>query len=622
MSSNISIKNSSCCFPCTSICNAGAKVVSYIVSKVDATAACILRNIIYYNPLCQSKGNQIELVSRSIKEVENLSKNDPGLARLNALQNLIWDEGSYINDDTIPQDIDAAIENKIAQLSTALKAHYYTFKGVWQGVHGDQELIGLKSDLSKLYEAKMARNKPVPAPWAYAPVSTLALSTFSQPPIKTESLPDPVTSISVPKPLSEEKIREIELLSQTIKELEALTAKDREIDHLVALNNLIPGYAYSQKFTIPEDAVAAIESKKAQLLTALKTHKLNIEQRKEIDSEKCFSQMKTDLARFYDVKRIRQNPGVRPKNETILPLTPNMTKAEWPKPDKLIAHFPPHIFYFPHAIKGSDETNNFRRNREQTKLLYNINNPWAIALEHAEKVYLPRPLESMSPEDLKQMLKDLHSKLSGQENEPFRDREVIVFRVGEQTTFKEYSRQVQDSDPEISKAAMEMHMLGQRWGALETSEEYYETIHWKAMSKIGYLAPPPEKVDELLNEFFIELKKIMEKGSYHPYQVAAFIHNGLTSIHPYGDINGRLARLFMNVYLMQHGLPPLVVLSDRKYTNTVNSPVDKFEAAFTDYLHNSAEETGKMIAEENLPTVKEPGEWQESGHPLIDCLMQ
>ena len=45
----------------------------------------------------------------------------------------------------------------------------------------------------------------------------------------------------------------------------------------------------------------------------------------------------------------------------------------------------------------------------------------------------------------------------------------------------------------------------------------------------------------------------------HPVRLAALAHYKLVYIHPFVDGNGRTSRLLMNLILMQHGFPPVIV---------------------------------------------------------------
>lgn len=76
---------------------------------------------------------------------------------------------------------------------------------------------------------------------------------------------------------------------------------------------------------------------------------------------------------------------------------------------------------------------------------------------------------------------------------------------------------------------------------------------------------PPEafEVPSLMREFIVWIRKSEKK--LHPVQLAALAHHRLVNIHPFIDGNGRTARLFMNVLLMQKGYPMAIILkNDRK----------------------------------------------------------
>jgi Fic family protein len=72
--------------------------------------------------------------------------------------------------------------------------------------------------------------------------------------------------------------------------------------------------------------------------------------------------------------------------------------------------------------------------------------------------------------------------------------------------------------------------------------------------------PNPAKISQLMHEFGAWLK------AASPDPASAFeAHFRLTAIHPFGDGNGRAARLFMNLLLIRGFYPPLAVRpEDRK----------------------------------------------------------
>lgn len=73
--------------------------------------------------------------------------------------------------------------------------------------------------------------------------------------------------------------------------------------------------------------------------------------------------------------------------------------------------------------------------------------------------------------------------------------------------------------------------------------------------------PKPEELDEKMHEFILQLPNFKEK--LHPVEYAAMVHIIFVNIHPFTDGNGRVARLLMNLALLQSGynivvIPPVV----------------------------------------------------------------
>lgn len=76
-----------------------------------------------------------------------------------------------------------------------------------------------------------------------------------------------------------------------------------------------------------------------------------------------------------------------------------------------------------------------------------------------------------------------------------------------------------------------------------------------------YPMPLPEKVPELMQEFVNGLPELRKK--LHPVEYAAMAHQDFVFIHPFVDGNGRVARLLMNLILLQAGyniavIPPIL----------------------------------------------------------------
>ncbi len=73
---------------------------------------------------------------------------------------------------------------------------------------------------------------------------------------------------------------------------------------------------------------------------------------------------------------------------------------------------------------------------------------------------------------------------------------------------------------------------------------------------------PPEayEVSKLMEELVSWVRKNQSK--LHPVELAALAHHKLVHIHPFSDGNGRTARLFMNLILMQNGYPLVIILKN------------------------------------------------------------
>jgi len=68
----------------------------------------------------------------------------------------------------------------------------------------------------------------------------------------------------------------------------------------------------------------------------------------------------------------------------------------------------------------------------------------------------------------------------------------------------------------------------------------------------------PEDVRDQVYELTMKLGQL-EKEGYHAIQLATIAHYNLARIHPFGDGNGRLARILMNLMFLRRGFNPAVI---------------------------------------------------------------
>jgi len=76
-----------------------------------------------------------------------------------------------------------------------------------------------------------------------------------------------------------------------------------------------------------------------------------------------------------------------------------------------------------------------------------------------------------------------------------------------------------------------------------------------------YSVPGPEKVPELITEHIKKMNDLRSK--LHAVEFAAIVHKDFVFVHPFIDGNGRVARLLMNLVLLQDGysiaiIPPVL----------------------------------------------------------------
>lgn len=72
-----------------------------------------------------------------------------------------------------------------------------------------------------------------------------------------------------------------------------------------------------------------------------------------------------------------------------------------------------------------------------------------------------------------------------------------------------------------------------------------------------YALPTADEVPLLMEKMVAELNAARQR--MHPVEFAARIHKEFVFIHPFVDGNGRVARLLMNLALLQDGYPVVII---------------------------------------------------------------
>ncbi len=109
-------------------------------------------------------------------------------------------------------------------------------------------------------------------------------------------------------------------------------------------------------------------------------------------------------------------------------------------------------------------------------------------------------------------------------------------RIDEQTVLKMHGLFYQNIEPEYAGRYRDVRVL---------------------LTGSQYPVATPEKIQKEMDGLFAWVQK--ERDAYHPVEFAAQLHKRFVFVHPFKDGNGRVARLLMNLALLQDGYLPAVV---------------------------------------------------------------
>jgi len=91
-------------------------------------------------------------------------------------------------------------------------------------------------------------------------------------------------------------------------------------------------------------------------------------------------------------------------------------------------------------------------------------------------------------------------------------------------------------------------------GQYKTAPNHVRT----STGEVHYYATP-EETPAQMGDLMAWYRREAQSGALHPLLLAAIFHYRFVAIHPFDDGNGRMARLLMNLLLMQHGYVPIVI---------------------------------------------------------------
>ncbi len=137
---------------------------------------------------------------------------------------------------------------------------------------------------------------------------------------------------------------------------------------------------------------------------------------------------------------------------------------------------------------------------------------------------------------------------------------------------------------------------------------------------------PPDEVPGALNELInwtnnaLDLPKARKKKyrralyDIHPVLIAAEFHLRFVNIHPFADGNGRIARIFMNLILMQCGFPPTVIRNETRddYYQALETSRQKGTQDFHKFIAQRVVEALEFyLSVAKGGPVEEPDDWEK-----------
>jgi len=83
--------------------------------------------------------------------------------------------------------------------------------------------------------------------------------------------------------------------------------------------------------------------------------------------------------------------------------------------------------------------------------------------------------------------------------------------------------------------------------------------HVKTKSGAMFYFSTPEDTPSQMSDLMAWFNNELTENKSHPLIIASLFHYKFVRIHPFDDGNGRMARLLMNLILMQFGYPPIII---------------------------------------------------------------
>lgn len=213
------------------------------------------------------------------------------------------------------------------------------------------------------------------------------------------------------------------------------------------------------------------------------------------------------------------------------------------------------------------------------------------ALDYVETHYMIKRWQKLTPNDFQEMLKKIHSFVMGSlrpEKLPGKYRQSAMFiSLADETHQKdnllEYVQKHDSASLPHLKKALEATIKYKDFATIK-SKKLVSKKEIQAFEKYFKACPSADLINGLMENLCLQIQiKLKENDCI---SAACYAHQELTRIHPFVEANGRMARILMNMILMQGGRQPITFVFNSHYTKAIRADENAQPGAFQKYIQS------------------------------------
>ncbi len=211
------------------------------------------------------------------------------------------------------------------------------------------------------------------------------------------------------------------------------------------------------------------------------------------------------------------------------------------------------------------------------------------ACDYVEKEVLPQSLAKTRPRDIEKAIQEIHKRILDPSHVNLQVPLGYYRPTGEMIVWKQFDKVNRDTplsaflEDEKKKAkGTDQEKVFERQikyekeieKAVKAGNTFSDILNKKLVSKEAiqllqeYVAvfPDSKNVPRLMKQFYENLSKKLNENKEDVISIACWAHLEFVRIHPFTEANGRMARMLMNIILMQGGHQPIAFALDSPYT--------------------------------------------------------